>query len=126
MMNKLQLRRLPDSMQKKWPDRLLKRRKLGRRLPIRRKPLLVQKRKRSKKRWLEGGKKKRKTERDRRLRLPSKDRSRSRRLSKSNRNSKHRSRPTSSEKMMSPSNVESNNKCKETMMMIKRIRFSNR
>jgi hypothetical protein len=56
---------------------------------------------RSKKSWLEGGKKRRKTERGRRLRLPDRDKLKNRRPVPSNRNSRLLSLAISSEKMMS-------------------------
>jgi hypothetical protein len=58
-------------------------------------------RRRSKKSWLEGGKKRRKTERGRRLRLPDRDKLKNRRPVPSNRNSRLLSLAISSEKMMS-------------------------
>jgi hypothetical protein len=103
--SRLQLRRLQDSRPRRWPDRPLKRKRLRRRPPNRKRRLLPgMRRRRSRKSWLEGGKKRRKTERDRRLRLPDRDKLKNRRPVPSNRNSRLLSLAISSEKMMSLSN----------------------
>lgn len=106
-------RRLHANRLRRWlGNRLLPRKRRERRLLllIKRSHKLLPKIRRSRRRWLARGRKKRRTEGDRRVRLPNRDNLKSKRLRQSSKNSKLESPTTSLEKMKNPEGVAAQTK----------------
>lgn len=93
-------RRPQDSKLKRWQGFKLKRRRLKRRRQRKRRLLGLLMIRRSRKRWLGGARRKKRTERGRKLRLQDRDRPRNRRHVLSNRNNRPQSLVISSERTM--------------------------
>ena len=93
-------RRPPDSMLKSWLANRLRKRRPERRLSIKRRP--PPRIKRSRMIWLGDAKRRKRTERGKRPRLPDRGKPKSKRLKRNNKNNRPPNQLTSSERMRTP------------------------
>lgn len=99
-MIKLQKKRLPDSRLKKWPgNKPLKKKRLEKRLPRRKRVLVLLRIRKSKKRWQEDDRKRKRTGGDKKQRLLSNASSKNKRLVLNKKSRRPKSQLTLSERM---------------------------